>query len=205
VQLAFCWSHIRRRFYQVAAAGPAPIATETLERIANLYAIEKDIRGRNADERRAIRQDRSRPIIDDLEPWLRANAALASACAICLHSTSRATVLRLGALKFGRCSRRVGGPRNFAVCGPRTTVFLGARTQPARLGAADLERIESTHEWARSAVSFESADHQLIASAFDRRRVGPFQQDHPTRHIDVPAFPLRRCDAARQRSRERAA
>ena len=78
VQLAFCWSHVRRRFYELAAAGPAPIASEALERIAELYAVEKDIRGRSADERRAVRQDRSRPIIDDLEPWLRAKLALIS-------------------------------------------------------------------------------------------------------------------------------
>jgi transposase len=78
VQLAFCWSHVRRRFYELAAAGPAPIATEALERIAKLYAIEKDIRGRNADERRAVRQERSRPIINELDPWLRAKLALIS-------------------------------------------------------------------------------------------------------------------------------
>jgi len=78
VQLAFCWSHVRRRFYELVAAGPAPIASETLERIAGLYAIEKDIRGRSADERRAVRQDRSRLIIDEFEPWLRAKLALIS-------------------------------------------------------------------------------------------------------------------------------
>ena len=78
VQLAFCWSHVRRRFYELAAAGPAPTASEALERIARLYAIEKDIRGLSADERRAVRQDRSRPITDDLEPWLRAKLALIS-------------------------------------------------------------------------------------------------------------------------------
>jgi transposase len=78
VQLAFCWSHVRRRFYELAAAGPAPIASETLERIAGLYAIETDIRGRSAEERRAVRQERSRPIIDDLESWLRAKLALIS-------------------------------------------------------------------------------------------------------------------------------
>ena len=78
VQLAFCWSHVRRRFYELAAAGPAPIASEALERIAGLYAVEKDIRGRSADERRAMRQDRSRPIVDELEPWLRAKLALIS-------------------------------------------------------------------------------------------------------------------------------
>jgi transposase len=78
VKLAFCWSHVRRRFYELAAAGPAPIASEALEHIAGLYAIENDIRGRDAEERRAVRQDRSRPIIDDLEPWLRAKLALIS-------------------------------------------------------------------------------------------------------------------------------
>src|SRR6204780_1896201 len=78
VRLAFCWSHVRRRFYELSTAGPAPIASEALERIAGLYAIEKDIRGRSADERRAVRQDRSRPIVADLDPWLRAKLALIS-------------------------------------------------------------------------------------------------------------------------------
>jgi transposase len=78
VELAFCWAHVRRRFYELAAAGPAPIASEALERIAGLYAVENDIRGRSAEERRAVRQERSRLIIDDLEPWLRAKLALIS-------------------------------------------------------------------------------------------------------------------------------
>jgi hypothetical protein len=78
VQLAFCWSHVRRRFYELAAAGPAPIASEALERIAGLYTVEKEIRGHSAEERRAVRQDRSRPIVDNLEPWLRAKLALIS-------------------------------------------------------------------------------------------------------------------------------
>ena len=78
VQLAFCWSHVRRRFYELAAAGPAPIASEALERIASLYAVESEIRGRAADERRAVRQEKSRPITDELKLWLRAKLALIS-------------------------------------------------------------------------------------------------------------------------------
>jgi transposase len=78
VQLAFCWSHVRRRYYELAAAGPAPIATEALQRIASLYAIEKEIRGLSAEHRCAVRQERSRPILDELEPWLRAKLALIS-------------------------------------------------------------------------------------------------------------------------------
>jgi transposase len=78
VSLAFCWSHVRRRFYALAQSGPAPIATEALMRIAELYRIEGDIRGRSADERRAVRQQKSRAIVDALQPWLRAKLALVS-------------------------------------------------------------------------------------------------------------------------------
>ncbi len=78
VSLAFCWAHVRRRFYELAAADASPIAGEALQRIAALYAIEKDIRGCDPQERRAARQERSRPILADLEPWLRAKLALIS-------------------------------------------------------------------------------------------------------------------------------
>ena len=46
--------------------------------IAALYAIEKDIHGRSAEERRAIRRENSRRIIDAFEPWLRGNLDLIS-------------------------------------------------------------------------------------------------------------------------------
>ncbi len=78
VRLAFCWSHVRRNFYELATPGPAPIASEALEHIAGLYAVEKDIRGRSADERRSVRQQKSRPLVDALEPWLRAKLGLIS-------------------------------------------------------------------------------------------------------------------------------
>jgi hypothetical protein len=78
VSLAFCWSHVRRRSYALAQSGPAPIATEALTRIAEPYRIEGDIRGRSADERRAVRQQKSRAIVDALQPWLRAKLALVS-------------------------------------------------------------------------------------------------------------------------------
>ncbi len=78
VRLAFCWVHVRRNFYKLATPGPAPIASEALQRIAALYAIEKDIRGRSAEERRLARQQKSRPLIDALEPWLRTKLGLIS-------------------------------------------------------------------------------------------------------------------------------
>ena len=78
VQLAYCWAHVRRRFYELAAAGPAPIASEALERIKTLYAVEAEIRGQDPQTRRAARQETSRPVIEDLEPWLRAKLATIS-------------------------------------------------------------------------------------------------------------------------------
>ena len=78
VQLAFCWSHVRRPFYELAQGGMAPIASEALTRIAALYRIEGDIRGRSAEERRAARQQRSRPLVEALQPWLREKLSLIS-------------------------------------------------------------------------------------------------------------------------------
>jgi transposase len=78
VALAFCWSHVRRRFYELAAAGAAPIASEALERIAGLYRIETEIRGFSADHRRAARREKSGQIIAALEPWLREKLGLIS-------------------------------------------------------------------------------------------------------------------------------
>jgi transposase len=76
VRLAYCWSHVRRQFYDLAAA--SPIATETLSRIAVLYRIEAEIRGRSGEERRAARQERSRPVVEALEAWLREKLGLLS-------------------------------------------------------------------------------------------------------------------------------
>lgn len=78
VSLAFCWSHVRRKFYELAQSGPAPIATEALARIAEVYKIEGEIRGRSAGERRTVRQARSRAAVDALEPWLKHKLTLIS-------------------------------------------------------------------------------------------------------------------------------
>ena len=76
--LAFCWSHFRRRFYDIAKGGNAPIATEALERIARLYAIEAEIRGHSAQDRCSVRQERTKPLVDDLKAWLEQQLARVS-------------------------------------------------------------------------------------------------------------------------------
>jgi hypothetical protein len=76
VQLAYCWSHVRRGFYEIATS--RPVATEALVRIARLYEVEKDIRGRSPNDRRAARQELSLPIVDDLRRFLEASLARTS-------------------------------------------------------------------------------------------------------------------------------
>jgi transposase len=70
VTLAYCWAHWRRQWFDIAKSPPAPIAAEVLQRIAELYRIEAEIRGQEADERRAVRQQKSKPLIEALRGWL---------------------------------------------------------------------------------------------------------------------------------------
>jgi len=65
-----CWAHARRKFFDLYEATESPIAKEALERIGALYGIETDIRGKPPDERRAVRQARAGPLLEELRAWL---------------------------------------------------------------------------------------------------------------------------------------
>jgi hypothetical protein len=65
-----CWAHARRKYFDLFEATNSPIAKEALDRIGALYGIESEIRGRPPDERRAVRQARAGPLLDDLRTWL---------------------------------------------------------------------------------------------------------------------------------------
>src|ERR1700684_1781263 len=71
ITLAFCWSHVRRGFYDLAKT-KAPIAMEALKRIAALYEIEERVRGKSAADRLALRQAESKPLGLDLRVWFEA-------------------------------------------------------------------------------------------------------------------------------------
>ena len=66
---AACWAHVRRKFFDVHAATASPIAKEALDRIGQLYAVEKTINGSLPDRRRQERQRRSKPIAEALSAW----------------------------------------------------------------------------------------------------------------------------------------
>lgn len=70
IALAACWAHARRKFHEIEQATGSPIATEALRRIADLYLIERTIRGRRPDERQRVRTEQTRPLIHGLQVWL---------------------------------------------------------------------------------------------------------------------------------------
>ena len=70
VKESACMAHVRRPFYDLYEAHKSAVAKEALERIAALYAIEEEIRGRSAEERRAVRTERSRPLLESLKQWM---------------------------------------------------------------------------------------------------------------------------------------
>jgi len=86
---AACWVHARRPFFvladlaqnaqRVAAGQPSgvisPIALEAVRRIDALFDIERDINGQSAEQRRAVRQILSAPLVADLEVWMREQRA----------------------------------------------------------------------------------------------------------------------------------
>jgi transposase len=67
---AACWAHVRRKFVDLHELHKSPMAAQTLERIGALYAIEQKLRGRPPHERRAARQEYSRPLLDAMKAWL---------------------------------------------------------------------------------------------------------------------------------------
>jgi len=70
-----CWAHCRRRFFDAAKLG-SEVAVQVLQIIRALYAVEKDATdcGLTSEQRRVLRQDRSRPLLDAAKPWLEAEA-----------------------------------------------------------------------------------------------------------------------------------
>jgi transposase len=78
IREAACWAHARRKLYELAAVAKAPIAAEAVRRIDELFAIECLINGKPAEERLAVRKERTKPLVAELEAWLRVQQARVS-------------------------------------------------------------------------------------------------------------------------------
>ena len=65
-----CWAHFRRKIFDIHATKPTPLTTDLLARIGQLYEIEAEVRGEQPDIRRRSRQDRTAPLIQELQQAL---------------------------------------------------------------------------------------------------------------------------------------
>ena len=72
IRLAYCLVHARRNFVKVHKTTNSPFAREVIERIGAVYVIEEGIRGLDADERRAVRQAETKPLMEALKARLEA-------------------------------------------------------------------------------------------------------------------------------------
>jgi len=83
---ALCWSHARRKFFELAdietnvrkgksAKDISPIALEAVRRIDALFEIERSINGQSPSARLEVRRQLSAPLVTDLERWLRGERA----------------------------------------------------------------------------------------------------------------------------------
>jgi len=74
-----CWAHARRKLKEVFDRDGSEIAAEGLRQIAEIYAIEKNIRGTSPGQRLSARQARSAPLVAAFGTWLQAQRRRVSA------------------------------------------------------------------------------------------------------------------------------
>lgn len=86
LRLAWCWSHGRREIIAATPKAGSPIADAILARIAVLYAIEAEIRGKEVSIREMARAERSRALVAELEAFLRAQGKQRHGQGYCLSS-----------------------------------------------------------------------------------------------------------------------
>jgi transposase len=90
ITFAFCHAHARRKFFELADIEKSardskrngrpisPIALEAVKRFDALFEIERQINGLSAEERLAVRQEKSKPLFDDMHDWLKRERAALS-------------------------------------------------------------------------------------------------------------------------------
>jgi transposase len=172
-----CWSHARRKFYDVHQATASPIALDALEQIAALFVIEAAIRGQAPDDRAAARQEQARPRLDRLRAFLDTSLARISGKSS-LAQAIRYTISRWTALTRYLADGRLQMSNNAAersirplALGRKNYLFCGSDAGGQR--AACLYTIIETAKM--NAINPEAYLADVLA------RIA----DHPIRQIDA--------------------
>jgi transposase len=148
VQEAGCWAHARRKFFEAHKLNQSEIAAEAVRRIANLYAIERQVQGLGADERLRIRQEQSAPLLDEFKRWLqhqRLQLADADVTAKAIDYTTRrwaALTLHLQNANLPIDNNAVENAMRPIALGRKNWLFVGSKTAGER-AACLMSLIES--------------------------------------------------------------
>jgi transposase len=177
IRHAACWAHARRKFHELFEATGSPVAGEALARIAALYAIEAEITGQKAEQRRDTRQRLAVPLLADLKVWLESQAGRLSA-KTALAKAIQYALGRWTALLLYTGDGRIGIDNNPAERSLRTIaltrknfLFLGSEAGGKR--AADLYTVLET-------ARLNGLNPEVwLAEAIDRMAKG-----HPINRLD---------------------
>ena len=67
---ASCWAHVRRKFVDAWQRLRDPVAQHAIKEIGQLYDIEREVKDCTYGERVRIREERARPVVDQLLKYL---------------------------------------------------------------------------------------------------------------------------------------
>jgi len=78
IRLAGCWAHVRRKFVEIVKVSKGEgCAPEAVEQIRQLYLVEDEARqgNLNSEQIRELRQNKSKPVMEQFKAWLDQKAA----------------------------------------------------------------------------------------------------------------------------------
>jgi hypothetical protein len=66
-----CWAHARRKFHEARTSDPG-LSAIALAFIQSLYKVEREAKEQemSPDQRKALRQEKARPVLDSMHKWL---------------------------------------------------------------------------------------------------------------------------------------
>jgi transposase len=154
-----------------------PFAGEGLKRIAKFYKIQEAIRGQSAEQRKAARQEQTKPLVDDFKVWLKTQRYRISAKS------------RLGE-KLSYIAKYMDGPKLFLDDG---TVEMDSNIVERAIRPIALNRKNALfagndqggRTWARIASLIESCKLNGIAPyAYLKAKPEAIAAGHPSTRID---------------------
>lgn len=148
VKEAGCWAHARRKFFEAHKLNKSEIAAEAVQRIVQLYQIERQVQGLSAPERWKIRQEQSKPLLESFKQWLmqqRAQLADADVTARAMDYTLRrwaALTLHLEDAHLPIDNNAVENAMRPIALGRKNWLFVGSKSAGER-AACLMSLIES--------------------------------------------------------------